>query len=49
MPTWAAVENIITIVACVALVRGGYALGAGGWSWLGLLLLLNINYVKTKQ
>ena len=43
---WMFIENIVTICATAAVVLGGLALGGGGWSFLGLLLMLNINYRK---
>lgn len=49
MLTWAVVENVATLAACVALVLGSYALGAGGWSWIGLALLLNLNYPRRSR
>ena len=42
-------ENCITLICCTAIVLGLYAMGAGGWSFLGLLLLGNINYVKSRK
>lgn len=44
MTTWAYVENIVTIAAMVVIILGALYLGAGGYSWLGLMLLWNINY-----
>lgn len=43
MPTAPIVENCVTVVATAALVLGLYALGAGGWSAGGFLLLANLN------
>jgi fatty acid desaturase len=40
------IENCVTVIATAALVLGAMALGAGGHSWWGLLLLLNLNYTK---
>lgn len=40
------IENLVTIGGTVAIVLGGLALGGGGWSFLGLVLLGNINYVE---
>lgn len=39
-------ENVATMACTVALVLGLYALGAGGDSFLGLALLLNLNHPK---
>ena len=44
---WMVGENIVTIIATVALVSVGFYVGAGWSSWLGLILLANINY-RTK-
>ncbi len=38
------IENRYTIGFTTVLVLGLYALGAGGYSLFGLLLLLNLNY-----
>lgn len=46
MKNAAFIENIVTIVAITVIVVGGFALGAGGWSLWGFLLLLNVNYTK---
>lgn len=40
---WAILENIATLAATVALTLGLFAMGAGGWSTIGLLCLVNIN------
>lgn len=37
------IENIVTMTACAVIVVGLYALGAGGWSAFGFVLLLNLN------
>jgi hypothetical protein len=39
-------ENLATLAAIVAVVIGLYALGAGGYSAVGFILLLNINSFK---
>lgn len=39
-------ENIYTMAICAALVFGLYFIGAGGHSFWGLLILLNLNYLK---
>jgi hypothetical protein len=44
MPKNATIENCVTLVATTVLVLGLYAMGAGGWSAGGMLLLLNLNY-----
>jgi hypothetical protein len=36
-------ENCVIYVCTVVLIIGTYLLGAGKWSWLGLLLLINVN------
>ena len=41
---WYFVENFVTLVVMAAIILGAVYLGAGGWAWLGLLLLFNINY-----
>jgi hypothetical protein len=43
------IENIVTICGTVAIVLGGLALGGGGWSFLGLAMLGNINYEKDSK
>ncbi|WP_153260325.1 hypothetical protein [Comamonas testosteroni] len=40
------IGNCVTVIAIAALVLGAMALGAGGHSCWGLLLLLNLNYTK---
>ncbi len=42
---FALIENCATILATVAIVLGSRWLGAGGWSWLGLLVLTNLNSI----
>lgn len=49
MPRNALIENIATIVGTVALVLGLWWMGAGGWSFFGLLLMLNINYANRRS
>jgi hypothetical protein len=39
------IENMVTIVSTAALVAGLFYMGAGGWSFAGLTLLLNINQI----
>ena len=39
----ARIENMVTLAATVSLTLGLYALGAGGWSFVGLVCLLNMN------
>lgn len=46
MESWR-IENCVTLAATAAIIVGAYAFGAGGYSWLGLWLLLNLNYMKT--
>ena len=43
---YAVCENVATLAACVALVLGSRWLGAGGWSWLGLFVLGNLNRIN---
>lgn len=43
MPTRAVVENIFTLAIAGATVVGMYAIGAGAWCMLGLVLLFNLN------
>lgn len=40
---WLVIENIVTILLTAAVVLGLYWMGAGGWSFLGLLFLINLN------
>lgn len=42
-------ENCITLLATAATIVGAYAFGAGGHAWWGLVLLLNLNYVKHNE
>lgn len=37
------IENIFTMAAIVAIVVGVYAFGGGGWGFLGLILMFNLN------
>ena len=37
------IENCVTMLATAAIIVGAYAFGGGGYSWNGLLLLLNLN------
>jgi hypothetical protein len=46
MPKMAVLENVATLVVAMATVLGLYALGAGGFSALGLVFLLNLNYAR---
>lgn len=46
MRTSAVIENVATMIATAAIVLGLYYMGAGAWSFLGFLLLLNMNYPK---
>lgn len=39
-------ENCVTLLVTAAVIIGGLRYGAGGYAWLGLLILLNINYIK---
>ena len=41
---WMVGENIATLIATVTLISVGFYVGAGWASWLGLILLANINY-----
>jgi hypothetical protein len=47
--TGAAVENIVTIIVTAILVLGLYWMGAGGWSFLGLLVLANMNQTTARS
>jgi hypothetical protein len=50
MPTRAVIENVITMTLTATVVLGLYAMGAGGWSLCGFLLMLNMNSPKgTRQ
>lgn len=44
-----ALENVITIVVCSILVLGLYYMGAGGYSFMGLAILLNITTLNKKD
>lgn len=44
-----ALENVITIAVCSILVLGLYYMGAGGYSFMGLAVLLNITTLRTKD
>jgi hypothetical protein len=46
---WAYAENIATVLGMVALILGLYAMGAGGWSFWGLLLLFNLNGSSSRE
>ena len=48
MPPAATIENIVTLVVCGATMVGLYAFGAGLWSFLTLVMLLNLNYIKPR-
>ena len=48
MPIRAMIENVATLVIAAVLVLGLYALGAGGFSAVGFIILLNIQYVRRK-
>lgn len=41
---WMVIVNIVSICATASIVLGGLALGAGGWSFLGLLLMPNFKF-----
>lgn len=41
-------ENIATMVIAAGLTALLYSMGAGGNSFWSLLILLNLNYLKTK-
>lgn len=43
------IENIVTVLAIAAIVLGLYAMGAGGWSGCGFLLLLNLSTYSEKR
>lgn len=47
--TYVLINNVVTIIATVAIVLGLYAMGAGAASLWGLLLLLNIESVEVKK
>lgn len=40
---WRILENIVTICAIAAIILGVWAMGGGGWGFVGLILLTNIN------
>lgn len=44
-----ALENVITIVVCGILVLGLYYMGAAGYSFMGLAVLLNITTLSKKD
>lgn len=44
-----ALENVITIVVCSILVLGLYYMGAAGYSFMGLAILLNITSLNRKD
>lgn len=44
--TRAVLENVATMAAAVITILGLYALGAGGFSAIGFVFLLNINYFR---
>lgn len=46
---WMVIENIATMLIAVGTVAVLYAMGAGGWSFFGLLVLLNLNTSEVKQ
>jgi hypothetical protein len=46
---WVVIENIATIAGMVALILGLYAMGAGGWSLWGFVLLANLNSVRREK
>jgi hypothetical protein len=46
MSKYGFIENLVTIVSCVACVVGLAAFTDGYWGW-GFLLLFNINSVKS--
>lgn len=46
MRTASFVENAVTLIVCGATLVGLYAFGASGWSFLALLMLLNLNRPK---
>lgn len=48
MTTAARLENVATMGAAVSAIVGLYALGAGTWSAVGFVFLLNLNYMKKK-
>ena len=48
MPSWQ-IENCITLACIVILALGLYAMGAGGYAFWAMLLLLNINYVEKRR
>lgn len=43
------IENVITTILCSIIVLGLYYMGAKGYSFLGLLMLLNITTIKGKK
>ncbi len=42
--SWSTIENIATLAICGATMVGLYAVGAGGFAFFALAMLLNINY-----
>ena len=44
MRTSSTVENIVTMILIAVIVLGLYAMGAGLWSFVGFVLLVNINF-----
>jgi len=43
------VENITTLAICGMTTVGLYALGAGLWSFLAFVMLLNLNYIIKRK
>lgn len=46
---WMVIENIATMAVTAALVAVLWWMGAGGYSFVSLVLLLNMNYVKKRS
>ena len=43
------IENVITTILCGIVVLGLFYMGAKGYSFFGLLMLLNITTIKGKK
>ena len=47
MESWR-IENCVIYVCTTAIILGGFALGGGGWSLWGLLLIGCVNSIRVK-
>lgn len=44
MSKWSAIENITILIMTASIILGTYFMGAGGYAFLGLFLLLCMNH-----